>query len=41
VLTVTAKPASSSAMSERLLYEVTGKGIVFKWENLEVPVAIK
>ena len=41
VLTVKAKPAASSTMSERLLYEVTGKGIVLKWENLEVPLSIK
>ncbi len=40
VLTVTAKPAKS-AMSERLAYEVTKKGFVLKWENLEVPVMIK
>lgn len=41
VLTVTAKPASSSTMNERLLYEVGAKNFVLKWENLEVPVAIK
>lgn len=41
VLTVTAKPAKSSAMNERLLYEVTAKGFVLKWENLEVPVGVK
>lgn len=41
VLTVTAKPAKSSAMNERLRYEVTGKGFVLKWEALEVPVSIK
>ncbi|HVF95987.1 MAG TPA: DUF2911 domain-containing protein [Flavisolibacter sp.] len=41
VLTVTVKPAASGTMNERLLYEVTGKGFVLKWENLEVPVAIK
>lgn len=40
-LTVTVKPKASSAMNERLLYEVTGKGFVLKWENLEVPVSIK
>ena len=41
VLTVTAKPAASSTMNERLLYEVNGKGVTFKWENLEVPLAVK
>ncbi|HEX8316326.1 MAG TPA: DUF2911 domain-containing protein [Flavisolibacter sp.] len=41
VLTVTVKPTASSTMNERLLYEVTGKGFSLKWENLEVPVAIK
>ncbi|RYF77853.1 MAG: DUF2911 domain-containing protein [Cytophagaceae bacterium] len=40
VLTVSAKPDKSS-MNEKLLYEVTNKGFVLKWENLEVPVAIK
>lgn len=41
VLTVTAKPKTGAAMNERLLYEVTGKGFVLKWENLEVPVSLK
>ena len=41
VLTVTAKPVASSTMNERLLYEVTPKGLSLKWENLEVPIAIK
>ena len=41
VLTVSAKPRASSAMNERLLYEITGKGFVLKWENLEVPVMVK
>ncbi|NID09185.1 DUF2911 domain-containing protein [Fibrivirga algicola] len=40
VLTVSAKPEKSS-MNERLVYEVTKKGFALKWENLEVPVAIK
>ena len=40
VLTVMAKPSKSS-MNEKLVYEVTKKGFVLKWENLEVPVAIK
>lgn len=41
VLTVTAKPAASSSMNERLAYEVTGNGFVLRWENLEVPVSIQ
>ncbi len=41
VLTVAVKPVVSTTMNERLLYEVTDKGLVFKWENLEVPLAIK
>jgi len=41
VLTVNVKPVSSSTMNERLIYEVTPKGLSLKWENLEVPIAIK
>lgn len=41
VLTIRAKPAKSSTMNERLLYEVTSKGFALKWEKLEVPVGIK
>jgi hypothetical protein len=41
VLTVNVKPKKSSAMNERLKYDVTGKGVVLKWENVEVPLAIK
>lgn len=41
VLTVTVKPTASPVMNERLLYEITGNGFALKWENLEVPVAIK
>jgi hypothetical protein len=41
VLIIAVKPAASSVMNERLLYEVTEKGFALKWENLEVPVAIK
>ena len=39
-LTVQVKPKKSSSMNERLAYEVTGKGFVLRWENLEVPVSI-
>jgi hypothetical protein len=41
VLTVSVKPTASATMNERLLYDVTSKGFTLKWENLEVPVAIK
>jgi len=41
VLTVAVKPVAAASMNERLLYEVTPTGIVLKWENLEVPIAIK
>ena len=41
VLVIAVKPVASSAMNERLLYEVNEKGFTLKWENLEVPVAIK
>jgi hypothetical protein len=41
VLTVTAKPTKSALMNEKLAYEVTPRGFVLRWENLEVPVALK
>ena len=41
VLTVKAKPAKSASMNEKLMYEVTANGFVLRWENTEVPVAIK
>jgi hypothetical protein len=40
-LRVTAKPRKAAVMNERLAYEVTPKGLTLRWENLEVPVAIK
>lgn len=40
-LRVSVKPRKSEKMNERLVYEVNYKGIVLRWENLEVPVAIK
>jgi hypothetical protein len=40
-LTVTVKPKKSSAMAERLAYDVTDKGFALRWENVEVPVSIK
>ncbi len=41
VLAVKVKPAKSASMAERLAYEVTPAGFVLRWENLEVPVALK
>lgn len=40
-LSVKVKPKKSSAMNERLAYEVTNNGFAIRWENTEVPVAIK
>ena len=40
-LRVTAKPVKSAQMTERLVYDVTGKGVVLKWENVELPIAIQ
>ena len=40
-LTVQVKPKKSSAMAERLAYDITNNGFVLRWENTEVPVAIK
>jgi len=40
-LTVKVKPKKSSGLSERLAYDVNDKGFVLRWENVEVPVAIK
>jgi hypothetical protein len=40
-LRVTAKARTGAPMSERLTYAVTKQGLVLRWENLEVPVAIK
>ncbi|GHA66930.1 DUF2911 domain-containing protein [Pontibacter akesuensis] len=39
-LRVQVKPVKSATMNERLKYDVTDKGLVLQWENLEVPVAI-
>ena len=40
-LTVKVKPKKSSSLTERLAYDVTDKGFTLRWENVEVPVAIK
>lgn len=41
VVSVTVKPKKSSSMNERLVYEVNSNGLTLKWENVEVPVAMK
>ncbi|WP_242919997.1 DUF2911 domain-containing protein [Pontibacter liquoris] len=40
-LRVMVTPAKAKTMNERLKYEVTPKGLVLRWENMEVPVAIQ
>ncbi len=40
VVTVSAKPKKAS-MNEQLKYEVTGKGIILKWDTVEVPMTLK
>ena len=40
-LRVTVKPAKSATAHEQLAYALTDKGLVLRWENLEVPVSIK
>jgi len=40
-LRVTVKPKKSDALTEKLAYDVNNNGIVLKWENVELPVAIK
>ncbi|MHC2991587.1 hypothetical protein OB13_08320 [Pontibacter sp. HJ8] len=39
-LRVTAKPRKATAMAEQLAYDVTDKGMVLRWENVELPVAV-
>jgi hypothetical protein len=40
-LRVLVTPTKTAALTERLVYEVTPKGLVMRWENVEIPVAIK
>jgi hypothetical protein len=40
VLVVTVKPKKVD-LTERLKYEITGKGFALVWENTEVPVSVK
>jgi hypothetical protein len=39
-LRVTAKPRQATSMAEQLAYDVTDEGVVLRWENLELPVAV-
>ncbi|HEY5746248.1 MAG TPA: DUF2911 domain-containing protein [Chryseolinea sp.] len=41
VLAVTVKPKKSAAPNEKLAYAVDKSGFSLKWENVEVPVAVK
>jgi Protein of unknown function (DUF2911) len=41
VLTVSVKPKKSASMNERLVYLVEKPGIILRWDNLEVPIAVK
>jgi len=41
VLRVMAKPAKSAQMNERLAYDITGKGVLLRWEHVELPITIK
>src|SRR5882762_5662119 len=40
ILSVKVKPVKS-ALNEKLVYAVTDNGFVLRWENVEIPVAIK
>ncbi|AKD56024.1 DUF2911 domain-containing protein [Spirosoma radiotolerans] len=41
VLRVMAKPVKTAQMNERLVYDVTGKGVLLRWEHIELPITIK
>ncbi len=41
VLTVKVIPGKSASMNERLAYSVNESGVVLRWENLSVPLAIQ
>jgi len=38
---VNVKPRKSKDLTERLKYDVNGKGVVLRWENTEVPISIR
>jgi hypothetical protein len=41
VLVITVKSHPSDAMEESMVFKINKKGFVLRWENLEVPVAVK
>ncbi|TCK84741.1 DUF2911 domain-containing protein [Albibacterium bauzanense] len=41
VLTASVKPAKSSTMHERLVYEFNTNGFSLSWDNLTIPVSVK
>ena len=40
-ISVQVKPKKSQQLQERLVYDITNKGFVLRWENVEVPVSIR
>lgn len=40
-LTVQVRPRKSDAITERMVFDINGRGFTLKWENTEVPVSIK
>jgi hypothetical protein len=40
VVVVNVKPMKASQMQEKLQYDITNKGIVLKWEDVELPVSV-
>ncbi|WP_044002621.1 DUF2911 domain-containing protein [Hymenobacter swuensis] len=40
-LRVIATPRKTATLAERLVYEVNPQGLVLRWENQELPIAIK
>ncbi|GAA4384209.1 DUF2911 domain-containing protein [Hymenobacter koreensis] len=40
-LRATVKPRKAATMNERLTYTVASPGLILRWENVELPVAIK
>jgi hypothetical protein len=41
VIVVSVKPSQSVLLEENLIYVINNKGLVLKWENLEIPLVIK
>ena len=40
-LRATVTPRKTAALTERLAYAVTPKGLVLRWEKVELPIAVK